>query len=379
MNEEEIDNLLRQFPGIQCQARNLALRVREDTILTVGGRGYYENPMSDLLAFFLDSTPNAAHGLGDLVLSAFLAALEIEDFGTDLAESPIREQVNRIDIVVPGENFVIAIENKIRHGLHNPFAEYRNAIAQRYNTIPEENRICCLLAPLQQDPGIDGWKGVDTRRLISKIWVELGRRQRHLEHTKWVVLLREFLKTVEQELEDRMTEEQIQQIYNIYPQLVEFERLQGAFLNELKQRLRNIAIDIINNVLGDNAGPIVNDRHFWTRGNKWGQNTYALSLPIYRNNRQNVTLLLFSQHDEGAPRYATVLYIANPVNVDQFPRDSEGQEEGLHVYTKKYAHINGAFEAFKEAVRLIVQNQNGGGPGSGNVPYSVETCLTAIA
>ena len=64
MTEEEINELLQQFPEMRELVAHL-LRRHVDTILNVGGRGYYENPMSDLLAFFLD--PSACHGLGDLV------------------------------------------------------------------------------------------------------------------------------------------------------------------------------------------------------------------------------------------------------------------------------------------------------------------------
>ena len=88
---------------------------REVTILNVGGRGYYENPMSDLLAFFLD--PGAGHGLGDLVLSRLLDVLGRSDLRSELIEPPIREQIERIDIVLPGDGFVIALENKVRHGV----------------------------------------------------------------------------------------------------------------------------------------------------------------------------------------------------------------------------------------------------------------------
>jgi len=34
----------------------------EKTIFSVGGRGYYENPISDILAFFFN--PQEVHGLG---------------------------------------------------------------------------------------------------------------------------------------------------------------------------------------------------------------------------------------------------------------------------------------------------------------------------
>ena len=41
--------------------------VKELTVFSVGGRGYYENPTTDLLAFFL--RPDAEHGLKEGVTS----------------------------------------------------------------------------------------------------------------------------------------------------------------------------------------------------------------------------------------------------------------------------------------------------------------------
>ena len=46
---------------------------KETTIFGVGGRGYYENPATDLLKYFLK--PDAGHGLGDLFLSTFLECI----------------------------------------------------------------------------------------------------------------------------------------------------------------------------------------------------------------------------------------------------------------------------------------------------------------
>lgn len=42
--------------------------IPEQTIFSIGGRGYYENPTSDVLAFFCDS--EGTHGLGNLMMEA---------------------------------------------------------------------------------------------------------------------------------------------------------------------------------------------------------------------------------------------------------------------------------------------------------------------
>ncbi len=340
MTEEEISKLLQQFSKMRKLVARL-LRRHVDTILNVGGRGYYENPMSDLLAFFLD--PSACHGLGDLVLSTLLRSLERNDLNPILTGPPIREDVNRIDIVLPGENFVIAIENKIHHEPNNPFDAYRDAINRQYANIPEQNRIFCLLAPRQPHQAIPYWQWLDTRRLIALIWEELGHRQRHVEHTKWVLLLQEFLKTVEQELEEGMNEEQFQEAAKIYIDLVRFDQLRRQFLEFLKGKLIDLALPIIG--------------VSWPRQANWG-NAIAFSLLNPADNRRKVTFLLFDGQARNEPRYAVQLY--SLTELAHFDHVSHWQEtvngDQLYVYRNNYNELNAAFGGFQQAFRAILQN-----------------------
>lgn len=347
MNEEEIANLLAQLPDLRDRVPRLT-RKREDTILNVGGRGYFENPMSDLLAFFLD--PSACHGLGDLVLSALLRCLGKEDLNRALIAPPIREAINRIDIVVPGEGFVIAIENKIRHGLNNPFEEYRNTINREYAQIPQENRIFCLLAPYRPTPAIAEWQWLDTKCFIATVWEELGRRLGDLEFSKWVLLLQEFLKTVEQEVQDVeeiMNDDQFQQIVNIYTELTKFNQIHRQFIDALKQKLRTLAI------------PIVGRENLWARESNW-PNIIALPVLPYDKDNRKVSFLLYDGQIPDNPRYSIQVYSLNPLQPEDFSRDFSGEERvsgvRLYVYRKDYNELNEAFEGFEQALKLIMDH-----------------------
>ncbi len=351
MTEEEISKLLQQFSKMRKLVARL-LRRHVDTILNVGGRGYYENPMSDLLAFFLD--PSACHGLGDLVLSTLLRSLERNDLNPILTGPPIREDVNRIDIVLPGENFVIAIENKIHHGPNNPFDAYRKAINRQYANIPEQNRIFCLLAPRQPHQAIPYWQWLDTRRLIALIWEELGHRQRHVEHTKWVLLLQEFLKTVEQEIEVMpiMNDDQFEQVATNYEQFARFERLRRHFIDSLKERLREIAVLVIQE-----AAPAIPVNNLGDKVQVWG-NATAVSIMHPADNRRKVTFLLFDGQVPNEPRYAVQLY--SLTELAHFDHVSHWQEtvngDQLYVYRNNYNELNAAFGGFQQAFRAILQN-----------------------
>ncbi len=100
---------------------------REETLLSVLGLGHYENPLSDVLAFFLK--PLAEHGLGLLFLKSFLscmnAGLEISEAeGISVIREAQTSDVKRPDFIIQGSNWLLMIEHKVWSGQNNPFASY---------------------------------------------------------------------------------------------------------------------------------------------------------------------------------------------------------------------------------------------------------------
>ena len=65
-NEGDFAELIKEVTKIE-------LPDLEKTIFSIGCRGHYENPTSDILAFYLD--PEAEHQLGSLVLDSLFSAL----------------------------------------------------------------------------------------------------------------------------------------------------------------------------------------------------------------------------------------------------------------------------------------------------------------
>ena len=61
------------FAELIKEVTKIKLPDLEKTIFSIGGRGHYENPTSDILAFYLD--PEAEHQLGSLVLDSLFLAL----------------------------------------------------------------------------------------------------------------------------------------------------------------------------------------------------------------------------------------------------------------------------------------------------------------
>jgi hypothetical protein len=117
------ESLLKDFEYIPIKKQNL-------TIMQVAGYPHYENVASNILAFFLN--PLGEHNLNDLLLSSLITASIGENSLVSQNINVIREYPtdlgNRIDLVVQGPNFVIGIENKIRHWLANDLNDYRNTL-----------------------------------------------------------------------------------------------------------------------------------------------------------------------------------------------------------------------------------------------------------
>src|SRR2546430_5040149 len=100
----------------------------EANLLSLGAKGHFENPITDLLRFFLD--PHEIHGLGGWFLQSLCGCLEQSTLGS-LPERIVlvtrsqewTDSGKFIDIVVEATSWVIAIEHKNWARLANPFDE----------------------------------------------------------------------------------------------------------------------------------------------------------------------------------------------------------------------------------------------------------------
>lgn len=168
----------------------------EPTLFSIGGRGYYENPTSDVLAFFCNS--EGVHGLGSLVMDALFAALaklDIDSFAfndVSLVSEPVREVTTkndkRLDLLLEGNEWVMVIENKIYHQQNNPFETYERHIKKQF---PSKTPIYVVLSPNGGAP--EGWISLRYPLLIDSLKENLAQAFISQPLNKWFVLLREFI------------------------------------------------------------------------------------------------------------------------------------------------------------------------------------------
>ena len=273
----------KHFEEILRKSKRLAIPAVEKNIFSIGGRGHYENPISDLLAFFLDI--REVHGFGDLVLKSINEAAKLPTKDTDIIAPPQREvrtnDEKRIDILVEGEDYVTIIENKIRHHCAaNPFDSYR-AFLNEYYKGKKQNLV--LLSVRKEIPPL-GWSSLTYKELLLSIKKNIGEYVVKIQYSKWLILFREFLINIEQECEtDPMTNDRFEFVYKNYQALRELQKIVDEYIKELHEK----GLDAIRKAIGLESSDL------FRKQENWGDEGTALRLHFKRwGDRSNITLLL---------------------------------------------------------------------------------------
>ncbi len=212
----------------------------ETTLFDVGARGHFENPTTDLLAFFFD--PAGDHGLGSVCLEALISIVSPE---TPLSqqkpvEPPIREAVTengkKIDLILHAEDWVLILENKIFHHLQNPFKDYETYIKEETD-YRDKNKFFVVLSPDAKAP--KEWIGISYQQLTRAIKSRLGEYIVSQPLNKWPVLLREFLVHLEQLTMNELSEEACDFVFDNFCQIRKVTDLRKDAVNQLQKELRN--------------------------------------------------------------------------------------------------------------------------------------------
>ena len=221
---------------------------KEPTLFAVGGRGYYENPASDLLAFFLN--PDAKHGLGDLFLSTFLDSMKVDKGQLKMSYVGVEREVytvdqKRIDRQILGSEWCLLIENKIRHWQANPFISYEDH-AKR---LGRKTNFFAILSPDGCSKKA-GWKGVSYRDYCTALRVKMAAIFSDPTQSKWHLFAREFIQHLENELYNPpMTPEQVTFVENHSDEISGVQKLvvqyQSFILQQLKQQLEDAVPGIV--------------------------------------------------------------------------------------------------------------------------------------
>lgn len=192
-----ITNIEKSLGNFLNESAKFKTPAKERTIFSLGGRGYYENAASDLLAFFL--RPNEEHGLGALFLSSLFECMG-EASAPELSGVTIEREVstycgNRIDLQIDGGDWCLIVENKIWHLQNNPFQDYEEHANRRSTKL-----YFAILSPDGSSAVPDRWKGISYKDYCRVLRQSLGKAQFDTPLTKWYLFAREFILHLENEI-----------------------------------------------------------------------------------------------------------------------------------------------------------------------------------
>lgn len=262
MNIERAGALLEDFQAIQNEPAEL-------TLFEIGGRGHFENPLSDLLAFFLD--PEGVHGFADEILSALLSVLP-QSFRPEPSEwylirSPRREWVtskqNRIDLILESHQWVLALENKVFHTLNNDLVEYENDVAARLVSTQKRRLIRVVLSPAGETPNGSEWVGISYGDFVTSLKSRLGEIFTRMPGSKWLLFLREFILHLENTTMARsISDEQEAFIFERLGDVDALLKLKEQTLETVRLRLSNR----LNAFFGNHEFQVVSWQDNWLSG-----------------------------------------------------------------------------------------------------------------
>lgn len=253
-----------KLQNILNEASQFFLPKPEKTIFSIGGRGHYENPITDVLAFFLNAQEE--HGFGMLFIESLFESLSLEysPDSFELINAPLREVYTendkRIDLILEGEHWVMVIENKIYHSPVNPFSEYEQFI-ENNKQYKKKQAIYVVLSP-RGVAAKSNWQSLSYRALLNVLKANLGTSIVDNPYNKWLVILRDFILNLEQyAVSAEMNKEAVAFVENNLRQLFELDELKNAYIRHLK----NCGQDILNNRFSHQAFNAPSE-HAWPAG-----------------------------------------------------------------------------------------------------------------
>ncbi|WP_167553188.1 PD-(D/E)XK nuclease family protein [Evansella clarkii] len=321
---------------------------REKTVFSIGGRGHYENPVSDVLAFFTD--PGEEHQFGTLMLSSILRLLNIDeeiDLESDTVEVVEREAVtqkgNRLDLVIAGEEWVLAIENKIYHELLNPLEDYEEYIQARF---PGKTPYYAILSMKKINPPTDQWTNILYKELVTEVKNNAGPYMFNSSNAKWSFFLNDFLLNIEELIgENEMDHEMIDFVEKNYAEIQDLIKIKDDYITALKKNFT----EVINKV---SITKVIDKTHTWNERtalrffcpNMWGEKT-NLVLVILPDGKYKIYYYVYGI--EGEEQESEIKRLHRP----GYRQWKEGKGTILCFKTEESYDLNGAKEEFKQMVQ----------------------------
>lgn len=245
MPKDELDkntflNLLKEF-------KNLPHAKQKLTFMEVSGYPHYENVCSNILAFYLD--PMQEHGLNDLFVVAILRIFNRNcSTKVKIVNREYSTTSGRLDILVQGEEFTIAIENKIFHWLANDLDDYADSVANFNNKSENNIKIVLGLTDIKKPEMLrGGFVGCTYKRLWKEI-EEILYLYRDKASPKWITYLLDFMETTNNLLGGSVEIKETDRFFIDHDeQILLLNKERDEFLKRLYKRIP-VLFDLMKNI-----------------------------------------------------------------------------------------------------------------------------------
>lgn len=282
------DHLIQKYENLLLKAQKYKVPEKEMTIFDTALKNHHENPITELLSFFLNS--NEKHGLGSSFYNGFISSLNATeeyadfDFGQflELSTQQTTDKGNRIDLWFETDTALVLVEVKVYHYQKNPFPDYAawgrkrlkeiNQSCKKEESSFEKQLVTLVLCPDGKSYA-DHWLGLAYNDLTSEIRTALAHDFFKNSLNKWGVFARDFLLHLDSFVD--LLETNMESLNFVVHHMQQIQQLV-----ELRENVYQEIIDHINNelktTLGEDYEPIVKwhtwgDSHPAIRfsGNNW--------------------------------------------------------------------------------------------------------------
>lgn len=121
---------IQKYENILLKAQQYKIPEREMTIFDTALKSHHENPITELIAFFLD--PNEKHGLKSSFYDGFIETIkqyeEYSEFEFGEVLQVVTQQITDkgkfIDLWFETDTALVVVEVKVYYPQNNPFPEY---------------------------------------------------------------------------------------------------------------------------------------------------------------------------------------------------------------------------------------------------------------
>lgn len=264
----------------------------------------------------------------------------------ELEEPPEAQYVtragNRIDLLLNGSGWVIALDNKLEHGLDNPFAEYRASVQ---GTFAGKQKHFVILSPYDPHPQVADWTWIDYRLLLGKVRDKLGARFITSGVSKWGIFLREFLINIEHQLGRDMDKQEFDFVRNNYEAIANVVTLHERYIERLEEMVRDAARE----TLGTDPASVKQEN--------WEERRTALRVFPRQDRKHNATLVVLPdgtfRKDMRRPNDADRSDFTRGGMFSKWPDESKGS---LWVFVKDEKDLKPALGTLKLSLSLLQEN-----------------------